>query len=43
MQELDYIINGGQLIFPLPSIHIVDKYNYKKYLNAKFDIFEYKN
>ena len=31
-EEIDYIKNGGKLIFPLPKFHIVDKVNYKKYM-----------
>ena len=35
--EYEYINNGGKLIFPLPRLHIVDKSNYKFYLNSDFD------
>lgn len=31
-QELDYIKKGGKLIIPLPTLHIIDKYNYKLFL-----------
>ena len=34
-QEKKFIQNGGQLIFPLPNFHIVNKLNYKNYLNKK--------
>ena len=34
--EIDYIKNGGNLIFHLPKIHIVNKNNYKKYCNSDF-------
>ena len=27
---------GGKLVFHLPRLHIVDKHNYKRYLNASF-------
>ena len=35
-EEIDYIKNGGKLIFPLPKFHIIDKENYKKFLNKNF-------
>ena len=41
-QELNYIKKGGKLIFHLPSIHIVDKYNYKDYLKNDFSSFSFK-
>ena len=34
--EIDYIKNGGNLIFHLPKVHIVNKNNYKKYYNSDF-------
>ena len=34
--EIDYIKNGGNLIFHLPRVHIVNKNNYKKYYNSDF-------
>ena len=40
-QEIEYIKRGGKLIFHLPIFHIIDKYNYKKYLNSKFDSMSY--
>jgi len=40
-QEIDYIRNGGRLIFHLPSVHIVDKKNYKSYLNDDINVFSY--
>ena len=36
-QEIKYIKNGGKLIFHLPMLHIIDKNNYKKYINANFE------
>ena len=40
-QEIKYIKNGGKLIFHLPMLHIIDKNNYKKYLNSNFDSLSY--
>ena len=40
-QEINYIKKGGKLIFHLPLLHIVDKNNYKKYLNANFESMSY--
>lgn len=34
-QEINYIKKGGKLIFHLPIFHIIDKFNYKNYLNEK--------
>ena len=41
-QEEKYIKNGGKLIFHLPMFHIIDKENYKSYLNKDFKSFTYK-
>jgi NDP-4-keto-2,6-dideoxyhexose 3-C-methyltransferase len=41
-QEVDYIKNGGKLVFHLPILHIVDKNNYKKYLNSDFSAYSAK-
>ena len=41
-QEIDYIRNGGKLVFHLPILHIVDKKNYKKYLNSDFSAYSSK-
>ena len=35
-QELEYIKKGGKLIFHLPQLHIIDKNNYKNFLNTNF-------
>ena len=35
-QEIDYIKKGGKLIFHLPQLHIIDKDNYKNFLNTNF-------
>jgi NDP-4-keto-2,6-dideoxyhexose 3-C-methyltransferase len=40
-QELDYIKNGGKLVFHLPMFHIIDKNNYKEYLNDDFKAFSF--
>ena len=40
-QEEKFIINGGKLIFHLPIMHIIDKDNYKKYLNKDFRSLSY--
>ena len=40
-QEMVYIRNGGCLIFHLPIVHIVDKKNYKNYLNNDINTFSY--
>ncbi len=36
-EEIQYIKKGGKLIFHLPKFHIVNKQNYKKYLNKKIN------
>jgi len=41
-QELNYIKSGGKLIIPYPSIHIIDRTNYKNYINEKLEDFAYK-
>ena len=35
-QEINYIKKGGKLIFHLPQLHIIDKKNYKNFLNKDF-------
>tara|TARA_A100001011_G_C14315959_1_gene847999 strand:- start:4405 stop:5688 length:1284 start_codon:yes stop_codon:yes gene_type:complete len=40
-QEKKYIENGGSLVFHLPILHIVDKSNYKKYLDKNFKAFSF--
>ena len=35
-QEIDYLKNGGTMIFHLPMIHFVNKSNYKTYLKNDF-------
>lgn len=34
--EMDYIINGGKLVFILPRLHIIDSENYLRYINDDF-------
>jgi NDP-4-keto-2,6-dideoxyhexose 3-C-methyltransferase len=41
-QEKKFLINGGKMLFHLPIPHIVDKNNYKKFLNSDFETFSYK-
>jgi len=40
-QEIKFIKNGGKLIFHLPALHIVDKKNYKSYLDNDLSLFSY--
>jgi hypothetical protein len=40
-QEIKFIKNGGKLIFHLPALHIVDKENYKSYLDNDLSLFSY--
>ena len=35
-QKLNFLKRGGSLIFYLPKFHIVNKFNYKKYLKSDF-------
>ena len=35
------IKNGGKLVFHLPMFHIIDKNNYKEYLNDDFKAFSF--
>ena len=41
-QELNYIKKGGNLIFHLPKFHIVNKNNYKNFIDKDFTNFSYK-
>ena len=41
-QELNYIKNGGNLIFHLPKFHIINKKNYKNFINKDFKNLSYK-
>ncbi len=40
-QEKNLLLNGGKLIFPLPIFHIIDKDNYKHYLNENLNSLGY--
>ena len=40
-QEIDFLKRGGKLIFHLPMLHIVDKNNYKEFINKDFSSFSY--
>ena len=40
-QEIDFIKAGGKLVIHLPVLHIVDKNNYKTYLQNSFENFAY--
>jgi NDP-4-keto-2,6-dideoxyhexose 3-C-methyltransferase len=40
-QEKNFLLRGGKLIFPLPIFHIIDKENYKNYLNQNLNSFSY--
>ena len=39
--EIEYINNGGTLVFNLPRIHFVNKSNYRDYMQASFDDLAY--
>ena len=41
-QERKYILKGGNLVFHLPKFHIINKKNYKKFLNKSFKGLSYK-
>lgn len=41
-QELSYLKKGGTLIFHLPKFHIINKNNYKKFINRDFKELSYK-
>ena len=40
-QELKFIKQGGKLLFHLPMFHIIDKHNYKDFMNSNFESFSY--
>ena len=40
-QEMKFILKGGKLILPLPIFHIIDKQNYKHYLNQDLNSLGY--
>ena len=41
-QELNYIKKGGSLVFHLPKFHIINKKNYKNFINKDFKNLSYK-
>lgn len=41
VDERDYILRGGAMIFSLPRLHVVNKANYDRYLDASFDDLSY--
>jgi len=41
-EEINFIKNGGNLIFHLPKFHIINKKNYKKFINKDFKELSYK-
>lgn len=42
-QELNYIKKGGKLIIPYPSLHVIDKENYKFYIKRNINDFSFSN
>ena len=40
-QEIKYLKSGGKLIFHLPMLHIVDKNNYKDFIDKDFKTFSF--
>ena len=40
-QEIKYLQKGGKLVFPLPIFHIIDKNNYKYFINKKVESFAF--
>ena len=42
LDELAFLERGGKLVFPLPRLHLVDKDNYKAYLDRPFEDFSFK-
>ncbi len=40
-QEENFIKKGGKLIFHLPMFHVIDKSNYKQFMNNDFKSFSY--
>ncbi len=39
--ESEYIMRGGKLVFDLPRLHVVDKDNYRRYLETNFEDLAY--
>ena len=42
LQEIEYIKKGGKLIVPLPTLHIIDKYNYKYFIKRNLSDFAFR-
>ena len=40
-QEMNFLKKGGKLIFHLPMLHIIDKQNYKSFINKDFKDLSY--
>ena len=40
-QEKEFIKKGGKLVFHLPMLHVIDKTNYKLFMNNDFESFSY--
>ena len=41
-QEIKYLKSGGNLVFHLPKFHIINKCNYRKFINKSFKELSYK-
>ena len=41
-QERNYIESGGSLVFHLPKLHVINKKNYRSYLNKDFKDMSYR-
>ena len=41
LQERNFLNKGGKLVFHLPMFHIVDKNNYRYFLNNNFESLSY--
>jgi NDP-4-keto-2,6-dideoxyhexose 3-C-methyltransferase len=39
--EVDYLEGGGRMVFDLPRLHVVDKSNYRRYLESGFEDLAY--
>ena len=39
--EIDYLKQGGKMVFDLPRLHIVDETNYQRYLDTSFEDLAY--
>ena len=41
LDEIEFLVRGGKLVFDLPRLHVVDKGNYQRYLETNFDDLAY--